>query len=129
VIGVDTNVLLRYLLDDGTAQAERARALFEAELSAANPAWLSLVVIVETAWVLRRAQRVTTSEVRHVIAGLLETEQLVVEAPDIVRAALGMTNDDVADAIIHLSGRVAGCSRTVTFDREFARQPGVDLLT
>lgn len=128
MIAVDTNVLLRYLLDDGTAQAERARVFFEDELTASDPGWVSLVVIVEAAWVLRRTQRATPTEVRQVVAGLLDSEQLVVEASDIVRTALDLTSDDIADAIIHLTGRSAGCSRTVTFDREFARQPGVDLL-
>ena len=128
MIAVDTNVLVRYLVEDDARQAEIARAVFEERLDPANPAWISILVVDEAAWVLRRNYGAQPADVRRVIADLLAAAQLRVEAPEIVRAAIALEGDGLADAIIHLSGGAAGCASTVTFDREFARQAGVELL-
>ena len=128
MIAVDTNVLVRYLVEDDARQAEIARAFFEERLDPANPGCISILVVVEAAWVLRRNYGAKPADVRRVIADLLAAAQLRVDAPEIVRAAIAVEGDDLADAIIHLSGRAAGCAATVTFDREFARRAGVELL-
>ena len=54
LIGLDTNVLVRYLAQDDRVQAARAVRLVERELSQRQPGYISLVVLVETCWVLKR---------------------------------------------------------------------------
>lgn len=129
MIAVDTNVLLRYLVEDDPVQAQQARVFFEEVLDDSNPGWISLAVVLETAWVLRQTFRAKPEAVRKVVRDLLVTRQLVVEHPELLRAASAVDHDDLSDAIIHLSGQGAGCSHTVTFDRAFARKPGVTLLS
>lgn len=128
MIAVDTNVLVRFLVGDEPRQYELAKALFGQRLSGALPGFLSLVVIAETAWVLRSVYRLPGDIVRQMLLEVMASEQVVVEAPDIARSALQQDAADVTDWLIHLIGRQVGCAATVTFDRKFARQSGVELL-
>jgi len=128
VSAVDTKVLVRLLIANDPRQHDAARAFFGSRLSALSPGFLSLVVIAETAWVLRSRYGFTLGEVRATLLGVIDSEQVVVERPGIMRAALSHTTADGADWPIHLLGQEAGCRSTVTFDRRFARHPGVELL-
>jgi len=128
VIGIDTNILLRYLVADDPGQAALAIDLFEHRLNAAEPGFIALAVVVETAWVLERRYGRTAGAIRAIIAQLLDAPQVVVERPDVVEAALALAHPDFADAVIHASGKAAGCTATLTFDRGFARLPEVELL-
>jgi predicted nucleic-acid-binding protein len=129
VIGLDTNVVVRYLVRDDAHQTALVDALFS-ELTAAEPGYVSLVVAVETWWVLRTSYGVSADECRAVLAALVEATELVVERPDVVRQALSLAaaGADFADALIALLGRTVGCSATATFDRGAARLAGMRLL-
>jgi predicted nucleic-acid-binding protein len=130
VIGLDTNVVVRYVVRDDAHQTALVDAVF-AELTAADPGFVSLVVAVETWWVLRTSYRVSTDECRTVLEALVEANELVLERPDLVRQALASTatGGDFADALIGLLGRAAGCSTVVTFDRGAVRHTGMTLLS
>jgi predicted nucleic-acid-binding protein len=130
MVGLDTNVLVRYLAQDDAAQSARATRLVERELSEREPGYIGLVVLVETCWVLRRIYRATPDEVRQVVRDLLAARQLVVEQRALVARALGQLGDkagDLADALIAEGAVEAGCARTVTFDRKGTRL-GMELL-
>jgi predicted nucleic-acid-binding protein len=130
MVGLDTNVLVRYLAQDDAAQSARATRLVERELSEREPGYIGLVVLVETCWVLRRLYRATPDEVRQVVRDLLAARQLVVEQRALVARALGQLGDkagDLADALIAEGAVEAGCARTVTFDRKGTRL-GMELL-
>lgn len=129
MIAVDTNVLLRYVLRDDAAQAARALTFFEEEIGPENPGWVSHIVLVEMAWVLRQKYKIGSDQIAETIRRVLAAEQLIVERPEVVSAALSMELPDFPDALIHACGQSAGCARTVTFDGRFARHPGVELLT
>jgi predicted nucleic-acid-binding protein len=129
VIAVDTNILLRYLVQDEAAQAVLANDLIENKLSAARPGFIAITVLIETVWVLQRRYRQSTAEIRSVVARLLEAPQIVVDQSAVVKTALALDHPDLADAVVHAAGRANGCERTLTFDRQFARVAGVDLLT
>jgi hypothetical protein len=112
VIAVDTKVLVRLLI--ATIPASMTlRGRFSAAASAPCH---------------RGSYRFTLGEVRATLLGVFESEQVVGERPGIMRAALSHTTADGADWPIHLLGQEAGCRSTVTFDRRFARHPGVELL-
>lgn len=128
MIAIDTNVLVRYLVQDDPAQSEAAARLIEGELSADRPGFVSLPVVCEVSWVLRTQYKFERRRVAAVLASLLEVVQLEFEEPDVMTAALS-GGGEIADAIIHQIGRARGCEATITFDRQFARLDGVTLLT
>lgn len=134
MIGLDTNVLVRYLAQDDAKQAAIATRLIEQELSAARPGFVSLVVLVETFWVLQRLYRATQSEVLATVQDLLESAQFVLEQRSVVQAAvqrmrsLPSAKVGFADVLVVESGTAQGCSQTVTFDKGAARLAGMVLL-
>lgn len=128
MIGIDTNILLRYLTEDDPAQAKVAVALIENQLSADEPGFLSLIVVVETAWVLEDTFARSPVEIRAIVEQLLRVPQFVVEQPEIVELALARGHADLADSIIHEANLAHGCDVTMTFDRRLARLDGVELL-
>jgi predicted nucleic-acid-binding protein len=127
LIGLDTNVLVRFLVRDDEAQAQRARRLFEREISAAQPAFVSLVTLAELAWVLRSRYRATREEVVQIVESLLAEPHVRVQDEDAVWLALEDVDQlrvDFADALIAGLNRLHGCSHTVTFDDRTGRIPG-----
>ena len=127
MIGVDTNVLLRFLLNDDPEQSPRA-AQFFAERGPADPAFLSLVAVLEAVWVLRRRLKRSEEEVARMLRGLLGSDRVVVEHEQLVIRALRdteQTGADFADAVIAHLGVERGCDLTVTLDRSAANLPGM----
>ena len=129
MIAIDTDVLVRYLTQDDRAQAPLATALFEGRLSAAEPGFVSLIVLCEMIHVLERLYDRSRDEIAAILEGLMESAQIVVDEADIVRAALAYPNIALSDAIVQAIARDRGCTQTLTFDRNFSRLPGVELLT
>jgi predicted nucleic-acid-binding protein len=130
MIGLDTNVLVRYLAQDDAAQSARATRLIEHELNERDLGFIGLVVLVETCWVLKRLYGATPTELRETVRDLLDTRQFVVEQRTVVLRAvtqLGSAAGDLADALIAESAAEAGCARTVTFDKQGVRL-GMELL-
>jgi predicted nucleic-acid-binding protein len=129
VIGLDTNVVVRYLVQDDPDQSEVASALID-ELTETDPGYLSLVTVVETYWVLRRAYKVGASRCAELLEGLLDARELRVHQDAVARAAITASRDgpDFADAVIAELGRAAGCDHTVTFDQRAARDGSMQLL-
>lgn len=130
MIGLDTNVLVRYITQDDPAQAARATRLIESELSDTNPGFVGVVVLAETAWVLQRLYRVTRAEFHDAVGDLLAIRQLVVENRAAVARAHAMSavaNIEFADALVAECARAAGCRKVVSFDRGAARA-GMDIL-
>jgi predicted nucleic-acid-binding protein len=130
MIGLDSNVLVRYLAQDDAVQSARATRLIEHELSERVPGYIGLVVLVEVCWVLQRLYGVTADELHDTVRDLLEARQLVVEQRAVVNAALARWGGDVgdfADALISACARAGGCARVVTFDKA-AVKVGMALL-
>lgn len=127
MLAVNTNVLLRFLTQDDAEQGRLARSLMLETLTEKRPGFVSAVVICETAWVLARFYGLSQPETRDALRPLLGAPQLVFGDEPALRIAFDQ-DADLADAIIHEIGRGAGCSETVTFNRRFARLPGVRLL-
>jgi predicted nucleic-acid-binding protein len=130
MIGLDTNVLIRYLAQDHPAQSRRATEIIERGLSLLNPGFLSVVVLAETALVLERAYRLPDREIAAAIERVLQTDVLVVESEQEVFAAMTALEDGLgsfADALIGALGAKAGCAATLTFDRKALRLPDFEL--
>lgn len=129
MIGLDTNVVVRYLTQDEPAQAARATRLIEERLSLAEPGFVSLVAMVETVWVLERAYGYSATGIAAEIRRLLQIDSLVVEREQQVFTAMIALQDGsggFADALIGALNARAGCERTVTFDRKALRLSGFE---
>ena len=130
MIGLDTNVVVRYLVQDDPEQSATASAVIDA-LTEREPGFLSLVTVVELHWVLRRAYSLPAPHCRDLLERLLDARELRVERPSIIRAALTNSRQgaDFADAVIAELGRAAGCHHTVTFDHGASALDDMRLLT
>ena len=124
MIGLDTNVLVRYLTQDDAVQSALATELIEQRLTVDDPGFISLVTITETAWVLARSYRLDDKAVAAAIEQVLKAARLMVEneqAVFIAMVAMKEGRGSFADALIGALGAAAGCSCTVTFDRKALR--------
>lgn len=129
MIGADTNVLIRYLVQDDPAQSTAASALF-GSFTVESPGYLSVTVLVETFWVLKRAYKISQKEIANVLNDLASSEELVVEQSDLVRQAARLAAEgyDFADALVALNGRERGCDYTATLDEKASELRGMKLL-
>ena len=126
MIGLDTNVVLRYLLQDDPAQTRQANQIFERQLSAENPGFLNLATVLEIVWVLRSALGRTPAEIVAHLEALLSRDTLEVQnAEQVYEAAFALKRGtgEFEDALIGALNAWAGCSSTVTFDRKAKRLP------
>jgi len=131
MIGLDTNVLVRFLTHDDPSQTTAAVKLIDS-LSAESPGFISLIVVAELVWVLEGAYRFKKSEIEQVLSMLLRSRELMIEKAEIVAQALrkfSAGHADFADCLIERSGRAAECQYTVTFDRNAVTGAGMKLLS
>ena len=134
MIGIDTNVLVRYLTQDDAAQAARATRFMETELGPAQQGCISVVVLVELCWVLQSLYRVTPSELLDLIDDLLRSRHLQLEHRPAVQASVHALRQSpkasagLADVLITHIGQALGCSHTVSFDKGAVRWAGMTLL-
>jgi predicted nucleic-acid-binding protein len=112
MIGMDANVLVRYLAQDDPVQSARATAFIEKTLTEAEPGFISLVSMVGTVWALDRAYKLKASEIASIVERLLQTTELIIEREQAVfaaMAALASGQANFADALIAVLGAEAGC--------------------
>ena len=131
MIGLDTNVLVRYLTQDDPIQSPRATGLIERRLTDEDPGVVSIVAMAETAWVLERIYGLTAKELAAAIERMLEVDVFVVESEQQVFTAMIAVKEgrgSFADALIGTLGIKAGCAHTVTFDQKGLRIPAFELL-
>ena len=130
MIGLDTNVLVRYLTQDDPVQSRAATALIEHRLTEQNPGFISIVAMVEMAWVLERAYGVADADIATAIERILQAAELIVQSEQEVFTAMIALKEgrgSFADALIAVIGQRAGCEFTVTFDGKALRLPGFAL--
>ncbi len=131
MIGLDTNVVLRYLAQDDPRQAKAARDLIEGRLTRDEPGYISAVTVAEIAWVLKRLYAGSREEIADAIEGLLAAPTIVVEHRSFVRQAVHDYRESTAefsDCVIGCVNAGAGCETTVTFDRAAAKLARFRLL-
>lgn len=131
MIGLDTNVLVRYFAGDDPAQSRTAAKLIDGTLGPGVPGHVSLISLAELVWVLRSSYAARRNEVAAVVTQLLVGPQFVVQESEAVWIAVDtfeQTGVDFSDALIAALDRRSGCDHTVTFDRHATRIPGVVLL-
>jgi len=130
MIGLDTNLLVRYLTQDDPLQSPKATEIIEQRLTEQDPGFVSIVAMVETVWVLERAYRLPAHEIAAAVKRMLQTDVLEIEnEQEVFTAMIALKQGQVsfADSVIAALGARAGCSYTLTFDRTAARSRGFKL--
>lgn len=127
MLGVDTNVLVRYLVRDDEAQFEKARKLIKREVAAGRSVFVSHLVVLETEWVLRSRYGLPKNLIIEAISGLLDATDVQFEDEPAIEEALFLWKDataDFADCLIGAKNRRLGCRATATFDVKAAKLSG-----
>jgi len=130
MIGLDTNVLLRYLVQDDPEQAAQAEKFIGEKCSMDDPAFINRIVLCELVWVLEAGYRYPRGRVATALETIFRIRQFVIE--DAQEAWSSLTayrlGGDFADAFIAAANLRHGCRHTATFDRKAARQAGFAAL-
>lgn len=119
--GLDTNVLVRYLVKDDVRQAEIAADAIKNTITSDGRCFINHIVLCELAWVLESAYGCTKKEIAGALEKILMTRQFEIESKDILHHALNDYSSgrgDLADYLIGRINQAEGCSTTLTFDRE-----------
>ena len=130
MIGLDTHVLVRYIMQDDPRQSPKATAIVES-LEGVSSAYITLVSMVELVWVLTASFELTRAQVSQALDGIIRTKQFKIENADQVVRALRvfkLGKSDFADCLIERSANSAGCVKTITFDVEAAKHAGMTLI-
>jgi len=131
MIGLDTNVLVRYLVQDDPDQARRATAVIEGASSRGDVLYLAVITLCELVWVLESAYDRPRAEIASALEQIVRTGGFTVEHADLVREAIDVyrsTSADFADALVGRLNEAAGCTKTLTFDRGLKRVPQFQVL-
>ncbi|MFZ0131739.1 MAG: type II toxin-antitoxin system VapC family toxin [Desulfobacterales bacterium] len=119
MIGIDTNVLVRYIVQDDPQQAQAATKLIEHSCNSDNPGFINHIVLCEIVWVLRRNYKLDKTSICKVIEQVMRTDKLVIEDIQLVWRALQLFREskaDYADCLLSQKNLQAGCHYTATLD-------------
>lgn len=127
MLGIDTNVLVRFLVRDDEAQFEKARKLIKREVAAGNRVFISQLVLLETEWVLRSLYSLPKGQIIEALSGLLDATDVRFEDEPAIEEALFSWKEasaDFADCLIGARNLRLGCRATATFDTKASKLPG-----
>ncbi|MFN0160632.1 MAG: PIN domain-containing protein [Burkholderiales bacterium] len=131
MIALDTNLLLRLLVNDAPGQAAKVRALFDAHADEPSAFWIADVVLAEIVWALDRSYGRSRSEISMALHALSHHANVLLESAAVMGEALVLFEEGPAhfvDCLLAAKARAAGCSSVHTFDRKMRGLPGVQLL-
>lgn len=126
MIGLDTNIVVRLLVQDDAAQLRRIQKAIAKECSEETPGLISSFVLVETVWVLGSAYGYGREDIAHAIEALLQVKELDVQCQDEAWKSLTLfraANADFSDYYLAAINRTLGCTATLTLDKKAARVP------
>lgn len=128
MIGLDTNVLLRYLVEDDPDQTARVVSFIDEALESGDRLFVAEIVLCEIVWVLDSVYEFSRGRIAAALGDLLRTRQVVIENPDAARRGLDLYaagKADFADYLIFDRCRSNGCERLASFDGDLAGEDGV----
>lgn len=131
MIGLDTNVIIRYLTQDNAKQAALANDIIDKQLTEQTPGFITLLSLVEITWILESNYKQSRMDINIVLDKLLSIKQLVVEHNADAQLALKRIQSnpscDFSDALIAVLSEKSGCTKVYTFDKK-AVKIGMELL-
>lgn len=132
MIGIDTNVLVRFITNDDQALHEKADQFLTTGISSSNRGYVNLVVMCELVWTAKSRYNATRQEISNIVQFLLETDALVIEEHATVVRALQLYNEfkaDFEDCLIGELNNKAGCENTTTLDKAVSKLPTFEFLS
>jgi predicted nucleic-acid-binding protein len=126
MIGVDTNVLVRYIVQDDDEQTKLATNWLEQHCTVEQPAFINRIVLCEVVWVLQRAYKYDKNVITEVLKQLLNTENIIIEDSQLAQSALHdyiTGNADFSDYLIAHVNQSKNCTLTLTFDKKASQHP------
>lgn len=131
--GIDTNILVRHYTQDDPVQSPLATRFLERCCTEENPGWISLIVVCELSWVLRKGRKYKYSKQKlvEVLFAMRHTRGFGIEDENSFDQALHLyenSDADFADCLIGIRNHIAGANITATFDEGAAKLPGFELL-
>ena len=126
MIGLDTNVIVRYIAQDDIKQSALATNLINS-LTKESPGFITLVSVVELVWVMQSCYQSTKQEVVKILETLTATRELMIENSETVIKAIRVFSNskaDFSDCLIERSANTAGCEYSVTFDVDAIKHAG-----
>lgn len=132
MIGMDTNVLVRYIVQDDVEQSKIATRFIEKRISLSNPGFINQIVLCEFVWVLKRAYGYEKTIIFKVLEKILQTKEFVVDNADIVWIALREYQKgeaDFSDYLIASYNQYSDCTHTVTFNQIASKAKYFKLLS
>ena len=130
MIGLDTNVLVRYVAQDDPRQSPKATRLIET-LTPQAPGFVGIVALIELVWVMTSCYGSTREDLCEILEAIFRAKELVIDRADTVWKALRKFREgkaDFADCVIECTGSEAGCEHTLTFDRDAAKWCGMRFI-
>ena len=127
MLGVDTNILVRFLVRDDETQFEKARRLIRREVAAGRRVFVSQLVLLETEWVLRSRYGLQKTEIIAAVSALLDANDVQFEDEPAIEEALFVWKDrsvGFSDCLIGARNKRLGCSATASFDVKASKLPG-----
>lgn len=131
MIGLDTNILVRFVTRDDEKQWKRVDAFLKKSCSSEDPAWISCIVLCEVVWVLSSGYEYAKADIVNLLKQLILTAEVKLEAHDAVRVALKEFEKGKADLSDYLIGHLnkqRGCETTITFDKKAAKSASFSLI-
>ena len=130
VLGIDTNVLVRWLMSDPTAPHQSALAAAAID-NPSEEVLISPVVLAEFSWVAERSFGLDRQALSALLSGILDSALIVIPAKEVVQSAVETYRaggPGFADHLIAAMNQSYGCTTTLTFDKSAARSPHFTLL-
>lgn len=130
MIGLDTNVLVRYIMQDDVRQSSKASTLIDG-LSKSQQGYISQITFVEVIWVLESCYDLDKEQIIKVAEGLLKAKELKKESAELLWQALklfGQSNVDYSDCLILATCQRDGCQKVYTFDKKASKLKGMALI-
>lgn len=121
MIGLDTNVIIRYLTQDDPEQSRKANDLIEKRLSVKEPGFITVISLIEIVWVLESCYDQNKDSILAVLEALLGTKQFFIEKTEAVFIAKKRFSEgkaDFSDALIAVISESEGCEEVFTFDKK-----------
>lgn len=131
VYGIDTNVLVRYIVQDHSSQSKKASRFLETNCTVDSPGHVALITLCEVVWVLHRAYKYPKAMIVDVLDKILSTAEFNVESPIVAREAFRMYKNGSADFSDYVIGKInkdAGAFKTATFDKRAGKSELFHLL-
>ncbi len=131
MIGLDTNVIIRYMTQDDPTQAKTASEFIEKNCSEESPGYICHIVLCEISWVLESNYGLDKESIIQVIEELLQINQITIPQPETVWRALNdfkNSNADFSDHLIAGTNFTNGCQQTVTFDKKAGKHSLFQIL-